>query len=191
MRTKLKNIINISNFLTVTRVLITPVIVMGIVYNSWFSVFLLFILAALTDSLDGYFARILDQNTEFGACLDPIADKILLVSSFTALCFVDSPSFSIPVWFVFVVFFREAVILGGSIFLFLLGIKFKISPSVAGKMTTFFQLSFILWLFVCYFFGWNPVRTYYVLLILLSMFSLASLFQYSVIGYGYLGNKIK
>ena len=182
----MSQVVNLSNLLTITRILLTPFIVVGIVYNTWSWVFFLLLMAGLTDVLDGHFARKFDQRTQLGASLDPIADKVLLVSSFVALCFVDSPSFSIPLWFVFLIFIREIVILGGSALLWFLGINFTISPSKAGKLTTFFQLSFILWIFSCYFFGWNPIRTYSVFLVLVALFSLISLIQYGVLGIKYL-----
>lgn len=178
----------ISNLLTLLRIILVPFIVVGIVYHSWTLVFLLFVVAGLTDFFDGYFARWFNEETALGKALDPIADKILLVSSFSALSFIDSPSFSVPLWFVLLLFFRETVILGGSILLVLLGIRLQICPSLAGKLTTFFQLSFIWWLFVCYFMGWNPIKTYSVVILLLAGFSLFSLGQYGLQGFGYLRN---
>lgn len=179
----------ISNLLTLSRIFLVPFVVWGIITNSWFFVFTLLVVAGITDVLDGHLARKFGQGTDLGACLDPIADKFLLISSFAALSFVDSPSFSIPRWFFFLVLLRELIILGGSFILLLLGIKIKVAPSIAGKLTTFFQLSFILWIFACYFFGWNPVKTYYVSLLFITLFSLASLTQYGFIGMQYLKSK--
>ena len=178
--------LTLSNGLTFLRIVLTPFIVMGIVHRSWVVVFGLLLIAALTDFFDGHLARWRNEQTVVGAYLDPIADKILLVSSFATLSFVDSPSFSIPFWFVLLVFMREAIIIGGSIVLFVLKIKFKVSPSIWGKLTTFFQLTFILWLFICYFAEWSPIRTYSVLLVLLAIFSLISLVHYGMIGVRYL-----
>jgi len=181
--------LTLSNGLTSLRIILTPFIVMGIVQRSWGAVFGLLLVAALTDFFDGHLARWRREQTTLGTYLDPIADKILLVSCFASLSFVDSPSFSIPLWFVFLVFIREMTILGGSVILFVLRIKFKVAPSIWGKLTTFFQLTFILWLFICYFFGWNPIRTYSVLLVLLAIFSLISLVHYGIIGVKYLESK--
>jgi cardiolipin synthase len=178
--------LTLSNGLTFLRIGLTPFIVMGIVHRSWDVVFSLILVAALTDFFDGHLARWRDEQTILGTYLDPIADKILLVSSFASLSFVDSPSFSIPFWFVLLVFMRETIIIGGSFILFVLGIKFKVMPSIWGKLTTFFQLTFILWLFICYFVGWSPIRTYSVLLVLLAIFSLISLVHYGIIGVRYL-----
>lgn len=182
----LRDLSKISNILTVLRIALTPFIFFGIVHQSWYLVFSLLLFACLTDILDGYFARKYSQGTRFGACLDPLADKILLVSSFAALAFVDSPSFSIPTWFFFVILFREITMIFGFLGLTFLGIDIKMAPSVAGKLTTFFQLSFIMWIFLCYFFGWNPTKTYTVSLILLTLFSIASFVQYGMKGVRYL-----
>jgi len=184
-----KSWLTISNFLTLLRILIIPFIVTGIMHQLWRLVFVLFLLAGISDVLDGYLARLLGEDTTLGAYLDPIADKLLLISSFASLSFIDSPSFSIPIWFVLLLFAREIIIVGGSTLLIFIGVKFKVNPSVAGKLTTFFQLLFILWLFVCYFANWNPARTYSTLLIVLALFSVASLVHYGVIGARYLGSK--
>ena len=173
----------ISNVLTVLRIFLVPVIVIGIAYHWWVGVFFLLLLASATDVLDGYGARWLNEQTALGACLDPIADKILLVSSFATLSFIDSPSFSVPSWFVFLVVIRETIILVGSFFLLLVGGQTKIVPRIWGKITTFLQLVFILWIFVCYFAGWNPARTYSVLLVFLALLSIVSLIQYGRVGW--------
>ena len=74
------------------------------------------------------------------------------------------------------------------LFLMIFGIDLSIQPSLGGKLTTFFQVIFILWIFICYFVGWNPVKTYYVSLFMLSAVSIASFGQYALIGIKYLKN---
>ncbi len=184
-----KSWLTISNFLTFSRILIIPIIVFGIFYKSWSLVFILYLFAGLTDLLDGYVARLLNQETSLGKLLDPVADKLLIVFSFTALAFISSPSFLIPKWFVFVVLIRELILFFGSIYLFKKKVKFKIEPTIWGKLTTFFQLIFILWLFICSFFSWVPAKTYYVLLGLLTVFSIMSLFHYIKIGLSFFLNR--
>ena len=174
-----KSWLTISNFLTISRIFLTPVIVYGIFSQRWRMVFLLFLIVTITDLLDGYLARLLDQNTYLGKILDPVADKFLIISSFSSLAFLHSPSFFIPAWFVLLVYF----------FTLFLKTNFEVQPNIWGKLTTFFQLIFIMWIFICYFFAWVPAKTYYSLLILLSFFSILSLLQYVKIGFQFLIRK--
>ncbi|MFA5074810.1 MAG: CDP-alcohol phosphatidyltransferase family protein [Candidatus Babeliales bacterium] len=176
----------IANCFTASRIFLVPFIVIGIFYQKWYLVFYLFLYVGLSDLLDGFLARLLNENTNLGKILDPIADKILLVSSFASLAFLESPSFLIPKWFVFLVLFREFFILSGSSLMLLLNINFQIAPTIWGKLTTFFQILFILWIFLCGFFEWNPEKTYHIFLTLLTLFSMLSLLQYIKIGLNYL-----
>lgn len=169
-----------SNALTAARILLAPVIVVGILREWWVAVFLLFLIAALTDVLDGYLARLFNESSSLGEYLDPVADKILLFSSFAALAAGHSPSFPIPVWFVVVVLFRETVLLAGSCYCLKHRPQVPLGPTVWGKLTTLFQILFILWLFICHFCSWAPAKTYYVLLLLLALFSLLSCLHYLV-----------
>lgn len=184
-----KSWLTISNFLTISRIFLTPVIVYGIFSQRWRMVFLLFLIVTITDLLDGYLARLLNQNTYLGKILDPVADKFLIISSFSSLAFLHSPSFFIPAWFVALVVLREFIIIFGSSILLFLKTNFEVQPNIWGKLTTFFQLIFIMWIFICYFFAWVPAKTYYSLLILLSFFSILSLLQYIKIGFQFLIRK--
>ena len=172
----------ISNFLTIIRFFLIPFIVVGIIYFKWVLVFILLLVATMTDLFDGYLARRLNQQTALGSYLDPIADKLLLFSSFASLAFVRSPSFKIPVWFVLLLFIRELIMLAGTLIMTFLHIEFEIKPTIWGKLTTFFQSVFIFWIFCCYFLTWNPVKTYSFSIVLLALFSIFSLGHYTLIG---------
>ncbi len=186
-----KSWFTISNCLTLSRILLVPFIVAGIFYQKWTLVFYLFLYVSISDLLDGYLARLLDEGTNLGRILDPVADKLLLVSCFAALAFIRSPSFVVPAWFVFLVLFRELFIMLGSFLILLADFKFEIAPTIWGKLTTFFQILFIFWIFICGFFQWNPEKTYHVFLALLTVFSVLSLLQYIKIGLNYLYNLSK
>lgn len=171
-----------SNVLTILRMVATPFVAMGIYFQWWSVTFLLFIFTALSDLLDGYLARIWDQQTQLGALLDPLADKIFLVCCFFSLTFFSSPSFQIPFWFFFLECVREVTILLGTYIVLKIKTDFSVQPSQFGKLTTFFQLVFIFWIFVCHFFNWYPVKTFSVVTVVLASFSLFSLAHYVVIG---------
>ena len=180
----------ISNCLTFVRILLTPVIVAAIIFKYWYLAFYSFVFAAATDLLDGYLARLLDEQTNLGAMLDPIADKIFLIATFSSLAFLDSPFFHIPVWFIILILCRESTIMLGTFSMMQANIKVEINPTIWGKLTTFFQIIFISWIFICYFFSWVPSKTYYTLLGFITAFSIISLVQYVSLGIKYLRKEI-
>lgn len=174
--------LTLATGLTITRIALTPCIVYAMVQGMWTAAFILFITAALTDLFDGILARSLNQNTALGACLDPIADKIFLLSSFFTLAFVPSPLLDIPVWFVILVICKELLVIGGASILLMMGTGLTIQPTWLGKITTNVQIIFIIWLFLCYFFNWLPLKTYYFVLALVTICTAASFVQYARIG---------
>lgn len=155
-------------------------------WQQWETAFWIFCIAAGTDVLDGHFARVLKEQTNLGRVLDPLADKILIVATFSALAFIDTPLFHIPLWFVVLVFVREGIIILGSCIIMRKRHDVTVESIIWGKLTTLFQVLFITWLFVCYFIGWDPEQTFGVVLVLLALFSILSLFQYVKKGVLYL-----
>ena len=178
-----------STVLTLMRIALTPIIVAAMIWQQWGMAFGLFVIAIVTDLLDGYIARVWNQQTFLGACLDPIADKVLLVSCFAALAFVHTPLFTIPLWFVYVVLIKELLLVVGAALLLLSSEQRLIQPTWLGKMTTTVQMLFIVWLFACYFFCWVPIKTYLLMLGLLLLLVLASLLHYISIGIKVLQHK--
>jgi len=171
--------ITVSTMFTIARIVLTPFIVGAMIFGWWGVAFSLFVAAALTDVIDGGLARLLDQRTALGACLDPIADKVLLLSCFATLSFVDTPLFSIPLWFVTFVLLKEFLLVGGAVMLYYARGYVDIYPTKLGKMTMLAQVLFIVWLFACYFFHWMPVKTYYGALGSVCLLVSASLFHYT------------
>jgi cardiolipin synthase (CMP-forming) len=174
--------LTLSTVLTIMRIVMAPIIVAAMVMHAWGVAFWLFVISAAFDVLDGNLARWLKQETFLGACLDPIADKILIISCFATLAFVQSPLFSIPLWFVLLVLCKELIILSGSTLIYFVKGHLSVHPMVLGKATMVAQVFFIMWLFACYFFGWVPVRTYYTALGVLLLLIVLTLLQYVRIG---------
>jgi cardiolipin synthase (CMP-forming) len=175
--------ITFSTLLTLLRIVLVPCIVVTMVYHAWQLAFWLFIAAAITDVLDGLFARWFNDQTFLGAVLDPIADKLLILSVFFTLAFVQSPLFTIPLWFVILVLIKEIIQLCGVIVLYICNGHIAIAPTMLGKTTMAAQTLFITWLFSCYFFHWVPVRTYYAMLTGLLSLIFFTLLHYIRIGY--------
>lgn len=127
---------NLPNILTLTRVLMIPFFVIFIINKNFGWALITFIIAGITDGIDGLIARITHQRTELGAYLDPIADKLLLFSAFITLAIVEI----IPSWLVVIVITRDVIILVGFLVMLLTNYDPKINPSLLSKITTVFQI---------------------------------------------------
>lgn len=174
--------ITVSTMITIMRMILAPCVVIAMLYGAWGNAFVLFVIASLTDFFDGYTARLFNEQTFLGACLDPIADKILLVPCFMTLAFLKTPLFTIPLWFVMTVLIRELIVLAGAATVYFLKDDVVIKPTLLSKLTTTMQMCFIMWLFACYFFQWVPIKTYSAMLGLLLVLVVSSLIQYIYIG---------
>ncbi len=181
-RLRNETVITVPTWFTIVRIVLVPCIVWAMVGQQWGMAFGLFIAASLTDAVDGTLARLTGQQSFLGACLDPLADKFLLLSVFFTLAFVQSPLFAIPLWFVRTVLAKEIVQIGGAAAIFALRGDLTVQPTLLGKLTTVVQMSFIAWLFACYFFHWLPVKTYYTMLGLMLALVGASFVQYAQMG---------
>ena len=151
-----------ANKITVVRILMIPAFVtMAIYYGEsikrgdpleWqrYTAIIIFILAAVSDGLDGYVARRYNQRSTLGVYLDPIADKGLLLSGIITLSISNwsesDPEYgSFPVWFPVLVISRDAVILVGTMILYLLNGKVHVKPNWTGKVATVLQMIAIGW----------------------------------------------
>lgn len=171
--------ITFSTALTLVRIMLTPFIVYAMLSGHWGVASVLFFTASVTDFLDGIVARLFDQKTFLGACLDPLADKFLLVSCFATLTCTHTLPFSIPMPFLLLVLWRETFLIGGGIVIYAIKGSIEVKPSRVGKTTTFVQMLFIMWLFGCYFFKWVPVKTYYLFLVTMTGLIATSFIQYA------------
>lgn len=178
--------LNLSTYFTLLRIALTPCVVIAMKMHIWNVAFVLFVVAAFTDALDGFIARTFNQQTYVGAVLDPIADKFLLISCFFTLAFIESPLFTIPTWFVFFVVIKELLLIVGALGIYWRIGSLPIKPTRLSKGTTVCQIAFIMWLFACYFFHWVPIKTYYAMLGLLFCMVFTTFVQYIYIGYRYL-----
>lgn len=128
---------NIPNLLTLLRILLVPLFVIFLIYGHTFYAFLTFIVASITDALDGLIARLFNQKTVLGAYLDPIADKLLLVTSYIVLAIIGV----IPPWLTVLVISRDILIMIGIAVLFVNHKSLDIRPSIPGKVSTCLQIA--------------------------------------------------
>jgi len=115
---------------------------MAVLYYRLDLALVVFILASITDGLDGYLARLLDQKTKLGAMMDPVADKLLIVSAFISLSFVSGlPAYiRMPVYVPLAVISRDVIILLGAGIIYFNNGSVVIKPTGISKITTFFQM---------------------------------------------------
>ena len=174
--------ITLPTLVTLLRILLVPFIVKAIFEHQWGTAFVLFLIAAVTDTIDGNLARFLGEQTLFGAVLDPVADKFLLLSCFLALSLAPSSFIIIPQWFFFFILGKELVIMLGALAIYLIKGSFAVRPTKLAKFTTLVQMGFILWFFLCSHFYWLPIKTFYGLLFLILLLAFGSLLQYILVG---------
>ena len=141
---------NWANTITIIRILIVPGFIISLVNyisgNDTYRIvaIVLFSIASISDFLDGFIAKVFDQETELGRFLDPVADKLLIISAFVMLVIVKM----IPVWVVIVVITRDIIILFGCIIIYLILDDIEIKPRILSKITTFIQMTTIFFILI-------------------------------------------
>ena len=128
--------INLPNLLTFIRILLVPLLVIMLIDYRFFEALLIFSVAGITDGMDGLLARLLKQKTRLGAILDPVADKLLLNTSYIMLGIIGI----IPEWLAVIVISRDVIIIFGVLILYIFDKGVEIKPSILSKITTLFQL---------------------------------------------------
>jgi len=130
----------IPNGITLLRLAVTPFFVLSVVEGNYELALAIFVLAGVSDVLDGLIARALAMRSPFGAYLDPIADKVLVVSAYLALTLRRPDVVTIPTWLTVLALSRDALIVLVALALYLgAGIR-NFDPSVWGKATTFLHI---------------------------------------------------
>jgi cardiolipin synthase len=130
-------VLNVPNFLTLLRIFAIPIFLILLGDQRYAEALGVFVAAGVTDALDGAIARMMHTKTTLGAYLDPAADKLLLLSAFISLAFMNE----VPRWLTVVVISRDVVVVLGYFLLFTMTQEtMEVRPTVAGKLSTFFQL---------------------------------------------------
>jgi cardiolipin synthase len=130
--------LSIPNLITLARILLVPVLVWAIATERMHLAFLLFLVAAISDAVDGFLAKRFGMKTELGAYLDPLADKVLIVSIYVTLGITAI----IPLWIVILVVSRDIMIVGAIILSWLVDRPVAIRPHVISKLNTAVQIAF-------------------------------------------------
>lgn len=126
-----------ANLVTLIRVLLVPAIVFALIEGFYGWAFVLFLVAGLSDAVDGAIARLFDQQSDLGVILDPVADKLLLVSVFVMLGLLEA----VPTWLVLAVVSRDLVIVAGVLITHMIGRPMSVRPAFVSKVNTVAQIA--------------------------------------------------
>jgi cardiolipin synthase (CMP-forming) len=130
--------LSIPNLITLGRILLVPIVVWAIASGTMWIAFVLFVVAGVSDAVDGFLAKRFGMTTELGAYLDPLADKALIVSIYLSLGINEA----IPRWLVILVVSRDILIVGGIMLSWVMGNPLKIKPLLVSKLNTVAQILF-------------------------------------------------
>lgn len=126
----------IPNIITVMRFLLVPAVIYALLCGQWGWAFSGFVVAGLSDGVDGYIARRFNQRSELGAYMDPMADKALLVSVFIVLGYLGE----LPLWLVVLAVSRDLLIVSGVIMASIMGHPVEMKPLMISKANTAIQI---------------------------------------------------
>lgn len=130
----------LPNTITLARLCLVPVLILVLKDENYRLALVIFLVAGISDALDGYIAKKFNFVSQFGAVLDPVADKLLLVSAYVMLSIIGH----VPFWLVLVVVSRDLFIVGGYMVVTSLMGAVSMNPSLLSKLNTFMQIILVI-----------------------------------------------
>jgi cardiolipin synthase len=166
----------LPNLITVGRIILVPVVIWAITSGNMLLAFWVFVAAGISDAVDGFIAKRFNAQTEFGAYLDPLADKALLMSIYVTLAI----EMLLPRWIVIAVVSRDIMIMGAVILSWVLNKPVEIHPLIVSKLNTAAQISLAALVLASSGFKFNAVQATNVLLIIAGGLTFVSAAAYLV-----------
>jgi cardiolipin synthase (CMP-forming) len=146
----------LPNFITLVRLAALPFFLISISVGRFGIALLLFVAAGVSDGIDGFLARQFNMRSELGAYLDPIADKLLLMSSYVFLAIPSYPAaVKVPVWLAFLVVSRDILLMTVGLLLILVSGKRRFAPTWLGKVTTMTLIVTVLFVLCANLWSWE------------------------------------
>lgn len=130
----------LPNTITLARLFMVPVLILVLKDEDYQLALVVFLIAGISDALDGYIAKKYNFVSQFGAILDPVADKLLLVSAYVMLSIIGH----VPFWLVLVIVSRDLFIVGGYMVVTSLMGAVTMNPSMLSKLNTFMQIILVI-----------------------------------------------
>ena len=164
----------LPNLITIGRLFLVPLVIVMILNGHWQAAFVVFVVAGMSDAVDGFLARHCGMASALGAYLDPIADKALIVSIYVTLAIVGA----VPAWLVVLVVARDVMIVSAVILSWAMGKPLAISPFVVSKLNTGAQLIFAALLLGSRAFGVDPGQAVQVGQLFVALLTVGSMTAY-------------
>jgi len=131
--------VSIPNLITLGRLLLVPLAIWLVLDDEMGLAFWVFVAAGVSDAVDGYIAKHFDQSSRLGAMLDPLADKVLLISMYVTLGLAEQ----LPSWLVILVVFRDVLIIGGFLLAMTVSQMMPVKPLAVSKLNTALQIALV------------------------------------------------
>lgn len=128
--------LTVPNFLTLLRIIAIPAFLILVSNHRYAAALVLFMAAGITDTIDGVLARLTNARSDLGATMDPLADKLLLLSSFLILTWLGA----LPPWLLILVLTRDVVVLSGYLVIYFVSTPMEVDPTFIGKLNTFMEM---------------------------------------------------
>lgn len=170
----------LPNAISIMRIILILPILALFVYGEFVWALVLFVIAGLSDGVDGYLAKNYGWQTRLGGFLDPAGDKLLVAWSFGTLAYLGH----IPVWLAVIVIFRDVVIVAGSFLYHYLVRRLEGEPTRISKLNTALELTYLGFVMLQAGYGWPPEIT-------LTVLGAAVLVTVVISGYDYVSNWIR
>jgi cardiolipin synthase (CMP-forming) len=164
-------VLNLPNLITIARILLVPVMVWAIASHQMKIAFFLFLAAGLSDAVDGFLAKRFNMTSELGAYLDPLADKVLIVSIYISMGVIEA----IPRWLVILVVSRDLFIVGGVMLAWILGTPMTVRPLTVSKFNTAAQILLAVVVLAALGFHWDVWPVTFTLMALVTVLTLLSI----------------
>ena len=135
---------DLPNIISILRILLVWPVAVFLLEGNFLWALILFVIAGVSDGIDGYLARKLDSRSQLGAILDPFADKLLMLVCYLSLGWLNH----VPVWLVAAVIGRDIVIVAGASVIHYMIERIEVQPSLISKINTVFQILLVIMLLV-------------------------------------------
>jgi cardiolipin synthase len=129
---------SLPNLISLLRLVLVPIVISMIVTDRWVVAFLIFLAAGVSDAVDGWLAKTFNLQTELGAYLDPLADKMLLISIYVAMAVAGT----VPATIAILIVFRDVMIIGAFLVSWIMGKPMPVRPLFVSKANTTAQIAF-------------------------------------------------